>query len=164
MSDPDYLPLTPGLRLEYRVRRAQETRTLVVEQSSGPDGSVAVRRTWTAPDGASETETARVERRADGVYENGEKVLPLPARPGAAWSLPPRAYRVAALDAAARTPAGDFAGCLRATYLIAGGDAGAGERLYAPGVGLVREVCSDEADPFEVLLTARGRAAGEAAR
>jgi hypothetical protein len=50
------------------------------------------------------------------------------------------------------------------SYLIAAGDGGCGERLYAPGVGLARELCGDEADPFEVLLTAFSRGAAEAAR
>jgi len=156
MSEPDYLPLSPGLRLEYRVRRAQGTRSLTVEHLAAA-GGVLVRRTWTAPDGSTESETSRGERRADGVYDDGERVLPLPARPGAAWSRPPRAYRVESQGAAVSAPAGDFSGCLRVTYLIAAGDAGCGERLYAPGVGLVRETCSDEADPFEILLTGVAR-------
>jgi hypothetical protein len=164
MSEPDYLPLLPGLRLEYEVRRAGETRGLVVEHSAAAGSGVIVRRTWTSEDGNAETETGRAERRADGVYFDGELALPMPARPGASWSRPPRAYRMAALDAAAETPAGNFSGCLRVVYLIAAGDGGSGERLYAPGVGLVRELCSDEADPFEVRLTAFSRGAAEAAR
>jgi hypothetical protein len=156
---PDYLPLSPGLRLEYRVSRAQRTRTLVVEHSPAAGAGVVVRRTWTSPDGASETETSRAERRADGVYCDGVLVLPLPPRAGASWTQAPRRYRVESLDAAAETPAGKFTGCLSVGYLIAEGDGGSGERLYAPGVGLVRETCSDEADPFEVVLLARSRAA-----
>jgi hypothetical protein len=163
MSEPDFLPLSPGLRLEYEVRGGGETKRLVVEHAAAPTG-VIVRRTWTAADGKVETETSRAERRADGVYFDGELALPSPARPGASWSRAPRAYRVDVLDAAAETPAGKFSGCLRVTYLIAAGDGGAGERLYAPGVGLVRELCGDEADPFEVRLTAFVRGAAEAAR
>jgi hypothetical protein len=162
MSAPDYLPLEPGLRLEYAVSRAEETRALVVEHLSAPGGGVLLRRTWTASDGSTETETSRAERRADGVYVDGALVLPEPPRPGAEWSQPPRAYRVESLGAPARTPAGAFPDCLRVGYLIAAGDGGAGERLYAPGVGLVRERCADEADPFEVALTAFARDAGAA--
>jgi hypothetical protein len=164
MSGPDYLPLAPGMRLEYEVRRAGETQGLVVEHAAAAGAGVIVRRTWTRADGAAESETSRAERRADGVYFDGELALPLPARPGAAWSRPPRSYRVDALDAAAETPPGDFSGCLRVGYLIAAGDGGCGERLYAPGVGLVRELCGDEADPYEVRLTAFSRGAAEAAR
>ena len=164
MSEPDFLPLSPGLRLEYEVRRAGETRALVVEHSAAAGPGVIVRRTWTAADGHAQTETSRAERRADGVYFDGELALPSPARPGASWSRPPRAYRVDVLDAEAVTPAGKFSGCLRVAYLIAAGDGGAGERLYAPGIGLVRELCGDEADPFEVRLTAFVRGAAEAAR
>jgi len=154
MSAPDFLPLSPGRRLEYEVARAGETRRLVVEHLAGGAGGVTLRRTWTGADGRAETEDARAELRADGVYVDGALALPLPPRAGASWSLPPRRFRVESLSAAASTPAGEFAGCLRVGYLIAEGDGGSGERLYAPGVGLVREVCSDEADPFEVRLTA----------
>lgn len=164
MSEPDFLPLRPGLRLDYEVRRAGETRRLVVEHSAERGGSVRLLRTWTAADGSVETDASRGASRPDGVYLDGELVLPRPARPGAAWSRPPRAYRIESLDAEAETPAGRFAGCLRVAYLIAGGDGGCGERLYAPGLGLVREVCGDEADPFEVRLTAFARGAAEAAR
>ena len=162
MSAPEYLPLEPGLRLEYAVSRAQEVRTLVVEHVKAPGVGVLVRRTWTAPDRATQTETSRAERRADGVYFDGALALPEPPRPGAAWSSPPRAYRVESSGVSARTPAGTFAGCLRVGYLIAAGDGGCGERLYAPGVGLIRERCADEADPFEVALTAFARGAGAA--
>jgi hypothetical protein len=154
VTAPDFLPLEPGTRLEYAVSRARETRNLVVEHLAAAGGGVIVRRTWTAPDGTAESDTSRAERRPDGVYFDGVLTLPLPTAVGAAWSSPPRVYRVESLDASAGTPAGDFRGCLRVVYLIAGGDAGAGERLYAPGLGLVRETCRDEADPFEVLLTA----------
>jgi hypothetical protein len=162
MSAPDFLPLEPGTRLEYEVDRSGETRALVVEHLAAPGGGVLVRRTWTSPDGTKESETSRAERRADGVYIDGELVLPVPSRPGASWSQPPRSYRVESCGASARTPAGSFSDCLRVVYLIAGGDGGGGERLYAPGVGLVRERCSDEADPFEVTLLARARGAGAA--
>ncbi|MBI3563799.1 MAG: hypothetical protein HY079_01225 [Elusimicrobia bacterium] len=152
MSEPDYLPLRPGLRLEYEVARAGETRRLVVAHLAASGGAVTVRRTWTGADGRCETEDSRAERRADGVYSDGALALPLPPRPGASWAQPPRRYRVEALDADAAVPAGSFSGCLRVGYLIAEGDGGSGERLYAPGVGLVLERCSDEADPYEVRL------------
>jgi hypothetical protein len=164
MNEPDYLPLSPGLRLEYEVRRAGESRRLVVEHAAAAGAGVTVRRTWTTADGSAETESSRAERRADGVYFDGELALPLPARNGAAWSRPPRSYRVEAAGVKAVTPAGTFSGCLRVGYLIAAGDGGCGERLYAPGVGLVRERCGDEADPFEVRLTAFAAGAAEASR
>ena len=164
MSGPDFLPLLPGLRLDYEVRRAGEVSRLAVEHSAGEGGGVLVRRTWTADDGSVETDASRAESRPDGTYFDGELILPRPARPGAAWSRPPRSFRIESLDAEAETPAGRFSGCLRVAYLIAAGDGGCGERLYAPGLGLVREVCGDEADPFEVRLTAFSRGAAEAAR
>ncbi len=161
-SAPDYLPLEPGLRLEYAVNRAGEERALVVEHLAAPGGGVLVRRTWSSPDGSGESETSLAERRPDGVYADGALVLPEPPRPGAEWSSPPRSYRVESLGAAARTAAGTFKDCLRVVYLIAGGDGGCGERLYAPGVGLVREKCADEADPFAAALISVARGAGAA--
>ncbi|OGR46157.1 MAG: hypothetical protein A2X37_06635 [Elusimicrobia bacterium GWA2_66_18] len=151
----DFLPLEPGLQLEYSLSRCLGRSSLIVEHFAGPEGCVSVRRTWSAPDGTTQSETSRAECRADGVYYDGELVLPLPARLGARWARPPREYRVEDLDAAAETLVGRFTGCLRVGYLIAGGDGGSGERLYAPGVGLVRETCADEADSFELVLTSR---------
>lgn len=147
MSAPDYHPIEPGLRLEYELRRAQGVERLVLEYLDGG----RLRRTWSGPDGA-EASVERVERREDGVYHAGELVLPLPPALGRRWELPPRSCWVAALDAAVETPAGRFEGCARVAYLIAGGDAGSGERLYAPGVGLVYEACREEADPYETRL------------
>lgn len=157
MSEPDYLPLTPGTRLEYSVERSGESGRLLVEHLSA-EGGVRVRRTWTGADGRAQVETSLAQRRADGVYFDGALALPAPARPGASWSSPPRRFRVESLDASAEVPAGRFADCLRVVYLIAEGDAGSGEKLFAPGVGLVRELCADEADPYEVSLVARGTA------
>ncbi|MDE2509942.1 MAG: hypothetical protein KGL74_02355 [Elusimicrobia bacterium] len=164
MTEPDYLPLAPGLRFRYALNRAQKESALLVEHLPAAGDGVIVRRTWTESGGASETETSRAERRPDGIYDDGVLALPLPARAGAAWSSPPRQYRIEAGVSAARTPAGEFKDCLRVSYLIAGGDGGSGERLYAPGVGLVLETCHDEADPFEAALLSFSRAAvGEGA-
>ena len=51
--------------------------------------------------------------------------------------------------AAAETPAGHFTGCLRVGYLIAAGDGGSGERLYAPGVGLVGYITASALAPIK---------------
>jgi hypothetical protein len=162
MSEPDFLPLLPGLRLEYALKRAGETSRLTVEHLAGEGGAVSVRRTWTAADGSSETQTTRAERRADGVYDAGTKILPLPPRAGASWAIPPYEFRVEGPAGEVAVPAGRFSAGLRVSYLIAGGDGGSGERFYAPGVGLVRELCADEADPFEATLTAVVRPGGAA--
>lgn len=154
--------LEPGAALEYRLRRAQGEWVMRLEVlEAREDAGVTrarLRRTWTGPDapgGGEET----VEIRRDGVYRDGALELPLPAAAGARWALPPREYRVEAVGAPAVVPAGRFEGCARVSYLIAGGDAGSGEALYAPGVGLVHERCSDESDPYETVLTAVRRPA-----
>jgi hypothetical protein len=152
---PDYLPLTPGLRLDYEVRRAGGTLRLEIDLADAGDGGVSVIRTWTSPDGSTRTETSRRERRADGIYEDGLLVLPLPPDRGRAWVLPPNRWEIEGAGEVAEVPAGRFPNCLKASCLIAGGDGGSGCRLYAPGVGIVSELCADEADPFEAKLVAR---------
>lgn len=161
MSAPDYLPLTPGQRLEYDERRAEGVRRVIVEVSA--DGATLHRR-WVGEDGTPRSSGARIERRPDGVYIGGAMALPLPPRPGASWTVAPLSFRVEDAVSVALTPAGRFADCLRVSYLIAAGDAGSGERFYAPGVGLVREDCSDEGDPFELALAARSRSGAEGGR
>ena len=71
---------------------------------------------------------------------------------GRKWRHYPNEYRISAFDAVTTVPAGTFKKCMKVSYLIAGGDGGVGERYYAPGVGLVRENCMDEGDPFEIEL------------
>lgn len=148
----DYHPIEPGRRLEYELRRAGGTWSLTLEYLEGG----LLRRTWKGPDGA-ESATERVERRADGVYHGG--VLVLPVRQGTSWGVPPREYVLEGFTGRADVPAGRYEGCARVSYLIAGGDAGSGERLYAPGVGLVLETCRDESDPYETRLLRIGRMA-----
>lgn len=162
MSAANWVLLEPGAELEYRLRRAQGEWTMRVEvleaRTEAGVTRALLRRTWTGPDAPGGGEE-RVEARPDGVYRDGALELPLPAVPGARWALPPREYRVEELGASAAVPAGRFEGCARVGYLIAGGDAGSGEALYAPGVGLVHERCSDESDPYETILTAVRRPA-----
>jgi hypothetical protein len=141
----EYYPLEPGRVLSYELRRGGGRERLTLEFLEGG----RLRRTWTGADGArSSVETA--ERRADGVYLGGELVLP--AKAGARWGAPPREYTLEGFSGRATVPAGSFTGCARVSYLIAGGDAGSGERFYAPGVGLVLETCRDESDPYETRL------------
>ncbi|MDX6770988.1 MAG: hypothetical protein SF051_15755 [Elusimicrobiota bacterium] len=160
MKVPDYHPIEAGRRLEYELRRAGGVWTLVVDclEATRQGDRVAgkLRRTWRGPDG-EQTSTETVERRPDGVYHAGRLVLPHPPVRGRSWDHPPRQYRLEGLDGAVEVPAGAYKGCARVSYLIAGGDAGSGERLYAPGVGLVHEACREEADPYETRLLRIGR-------
>lgn len=154
MTAPDYHPLSEGLILVYEARRAGGTerfRFECLEARRAGDVLVArVRRTW--GEGPGRVSEERLELRPDGLWGESGLILPLPPRPDARWIRSPREYFIEGADARVETLAGAFAGCLSVGYLIAAGDAGSGRRLYAPGVGLVYEKCSDEADPYELIL------------
>lgn len=160
MKLPDYHPVEAGLRLEYELRRAGGTWTLALDyleaRREGERVVARLRRVWRGPDG-EQSSVETVERKPDGVYHAGQLVLPMPPARGRSWDYPPRQYRMEGLDGTAAVPAGEFKGCARVSYLIAGGDAGSGERLYAPGVGLVYEACREEADPYETRLLRMSR-------
>lgn len=105
-----------------------------------------------------EPETAgefTVVKDAKGVRSGEDVEYNRPVKVGTEWIRAPRRYWIEALDAVIETPVGKFTGCLRVAYLIAEGDGGSGERHYAPGVGLVKVVEHDEANPFTHELIAR---------
>lgn len=146
-----FFPLRAGARWEYAVEDSEGRSDLVVEvlsvETRGPAVVARVRRT-------SRGGTADYEARVDPreVRGDGRLEFPVPPTVGAEWSSGSRSFRVESLHAAVETPAGRFSGCLRVSWLIAGGDGGSGERFYAPGVGLVCEVERDEAEPWSRLL------------
>lgn len=149
----DYFPLVEGLALEYRSKSHEGDggyRFEVVSAVQEGAGTVAHCRRIPSSGGRAYDFTARKD--AAGVFCGKSKEFPLPAEPGRRWTRAPNSYEIAAVDAVKMVPAGTFRGCLRVVYRIAGGDAGCGERLYAPGVGFIYEMCADEADPFEILL------------
>lgn len=154
-AEPDYFPLIPGLRLDYITKNAEGSGLMRVEVLSVARRGGVLRgrcRRVTEWEGEVETEEYAVLKRSTGVYSGPEKEFPLPAAVGRKWRRYPNEYRVESLKAVTTVPAGTFRNCLRVGYLIAGGDAGGGERYYAPGVGFVRELRSDESDPYEFLL------------
>lgn len=155
-ADPDFFPLLPGLTREYRTRSAAGIGVLRFEvlSVSWKEGKTLARcRRTNIRGGRLETKEFTARRDTSGVYSSGLKEFPLPLWKGRRWSAYPVEFEVSGLDAAVAVPAGKFGGCLKIFYRIGGGDGGSGERFYASGVGLVREECSDEADPFELELT-----------
>lgn len=157
MKDPavDYFPLVAGRTLHYEVDRGGEVgrlavEVLAVEQALGV--TTARCRATETRSGDARVSEFEVVKDSSWVRVDGRQEFPLPPRPGVRWDAPPLACEVAGLDADVEVPAGAFAGCLKVSYLVAGGDAGCGDRYYAPGVGLVREDCSEESDPFELRL------------
>jgi len=149
----DYFPLSEGLCLEYRTQSSAQSggwRFEVV--SSVTQGVVTRAHCRRTPLGAGAAVDLTVTKDDRGVFMGRALEFPLPAEPGRRWTRAPNAYRIADLDAVKTVPAGTFRDCLRVVYLIAGGDAGCGERLYAPGVGLIYDMCADESDPCELAL------------
>ncbi|MCX5794994.1 MAG: hypothetical protein NTY77_05835 [Elusimicrobia bacterium] len=150
----DYFPLREGLVLEYRTRSSSGTggyRFEVVSAATEGGTTRAHCRRTALP--AGQPADLTVTKDARGVFLGQELELPLPLEPGRQWSRAPDAFRIDSLDAVKTVPAGTFRGCLRVAYLIAGGDGGSGERFYAPGVGLICDLCAEEDETSETVLT-----------
>ena len=151
----DYFPLKKGLRLEYRTQNASGAGTMTIEVLSVLEGKGVVkarlRRTteWGKEKTSDEYDALRD---ATGVYLGADPEFPIPVKVGRKWDRYPNAYEIEDLKAVTTVPAGTFRNCLKVGYLIGGGDAGSGARYYAPGVGFVRETCTDESDPYEFAL------------
>lgn len=155
----DYYPLKRGMRRRYRSRApgapAVEYTLETVSVGAVPGGSETATMRDTVDGRPPTVSQYEVTRNAAGVFEDADKVLALPLKVGARWDARERAYEIVSLDEVVSTPAGLFPACVKVQYLIAGGDAGSGARYYAPGIGLVKEECADEADPFVTELIAK---------
>lgn len=156
----DYFPLQAGRFWEYdsessRGRRRVRVEILTVETDFGATRAAGRSRVGEGPWLEFSVVEDASSLRVEGVVE-----FPLPTLVGAAWDAGGDALRVESLRAREEVPAGKFTGCLRVVVLIAGGDSGTGERIYAPGVGLVRETLSDEGDPSERVLVTYGMTDG----
>jgi hypothetical protein len=155
----DFLPLKQGLVLEYALKDAEgegrlRFEVLAVEQK-GQGIKAKCQRTITRPESeGSQIKYTVTKDPAKGWLSSSAwgKEFPLPPVVGKKWRSGSDACRVDALDAVAETPAGKFEGCLRVLRLVAGGDEGSEERLYAPGVGLLRAVSNDESDAYKLAL------------
>lgn len=152
----DFFPLVNGAVREYALEGSQGTVLHTIEvldvSARGATTTAKCRRTVNQPGKPASSADFTVTKDAAGVREGEHVEFKNPVKVGTEWISPPRRYWIEALDAAAETPAGKFKDCLRVAYLIAEGDGGSGERLYAPGVGLVKIVENDEADPFTFQL------------
>lgn len=152
----DYFPLVKGAVREYATRSSLGDGSLKIEvlevTTKGPVTTAACRRTVNLPGSPEKIEEAVVTKDETGVHEGADVEFNNPVKAGTEWVSPPRRSWIEALDAAVETPAGKFKECLRVAYLIAEGDGGSGERLYAPGVGLVKVVENDEGEPFTYEL------------
>jgi len=142
-----YFPLREKAVFLYEYTSSEFTGVKLVRLEyinySGKDNAGSVSKTITYK-GVSRNEVYGVHADAEGVYATGGVIggrrmeFPLPPAIGKNWSENSHIANVAATDARVDVPAGTFMNCLKVTAAI-GGDAGKGERYYAPGIGLVYE-------------------------
>lgn len=153
---PDYFPLVKGAVREYSTENSRGAGGYKVEvlevSTKGGATTAKCRRTTSLPGEPETVAEFTVTKDASGVHEGEGVEFKTPLKVGTQWVSPPRRSWIEALDAAVETPAGKFSGCLKVAYLIAEGDGGSGERLYAPGVGLVKVVDNDEGEPLSCQL------------
>lgn len=153
----EYYPLVEGRALEYGITDAQGEGVLrAVFAGVAKHGDVQeARLTQTILRGgrAPQTFSYMACKDAKGVKTSAWGVeFKLPLKTALAWRRGAAGFRVESLDARKLVPAGDFKRCLELSFTIDGGDGGGGRRFYAPGVGLVYAVSSEEADPYEYAL------------
>jgi len=155
---PDFFPLTKGAVREYATENAQGKGAFKIEilsvATAGGRTVAKCRRTTTFNGKTPLVAEFEAVKDAKEVRSDAGIEFKLPLKNGVEWIISPRRFWIEALDASVTVPAGKFSGCLRVAYLIAEGDGGSGERHYAPGVGLVKVVENDEADPFTHELIA----------
>ena len=154
----EYFPLVKGAMREYALSNAEGSGHCVIDvlevATSKGVTKAKCRKTlnWNGePAKVTEFEAAVDEKEARGA--DGTE-FEFPVKSGTEWIRPPRRYFIEVLDGVIQTPAGKFKDCLRVAYKIAEGDGGSGERHYAPGVGLVKIVENDEANPYTFELIA----------
>ncbi len=156
----DYFPLVKGAVRGYVIDGARPgsfTIEILDVAIAGERTTAKCRRTIKRPGEPSRLDEFVVTKDVSGVRSGSDVEFDFPAAVGTVWISPPRRFWIEALDAAVETPAGKFTDCLKVAYLIAEGDGGSGERYYAPGVGLVKVVENDEAEPFTWSLLKKSR-------
>lgn len=154
----EFFPLKRGALRKYATENAQGKGTLKIEVLSvvtnGGTTVAKCRKTINWKDEPPKISEFEVVNDGKEVRDDTGTEFKFPIKKGTEWIRSPRRYWIEALDATVETPAGKFKDCMRVAYLIAEGDGGSGERHYAPGVGLVKVVENDEADPFTHELIA----------
>ncbi|TBR26097.1 hypothetical protein EPO15_00930 [bacterium] len=152
----EYFPLQAGRFWEYDSDSSRGRRRVRVEIVSVEDDRGTTRASGRSRVGEGSWLEFSVVEDGSSLRVEGVVEFPLPPVVGAAWDAAGDALRIDSSRARAEVPAGRFTDCLRVVVLIAGGDAGTGERLYAPGVGLVSETLSDEGEPSQRVLVSYG--------
>lgn len=153
----DYYPFVEGWTLEYVLKDAHGEGILraafrKVERRAGASRA-AVEQTIQRGEDAPESFVYTVRKTAKGVWTSAwGREFPLPAAQGKTWRRGASDFAIESLSAKKAVPAGVFKDCLEVSFVVAGGDAGGGRKLYAPGVGLVYALSAEEDDPYELSL------------
>ncbi len=140
----DYYPLIPGLTLcyahvDYSSREPEVSRLVWRVERVSRNGS-GVRAQVKAQWGASPPRTHEVLADEKGIWVGKNLEIRLPPRLNDSWEVEEDDYyfrSVFSLKAKAGTMVRDFKGCLEIGF--SNQDTDSGTRLYAPGIGLVRE-------------------------
>lgn len=148
----DFFPLVRGAVRDYTTENTSGTGSYKIEvltvSTRGSTTTAKCRRTVNQTGKPVKVSTFTITKDTNGVHEGHDFEFKYPVKIGTEWVRAPRRFWIEALAATVETPAGKFTDCLRAAYLIAEGDGGSGERLYAPGVGLVKVVENNEVELF----------------
>ncbi|HVE12527.1 MAG TPA: hypothetical protein VNI01_03965 [Elusimicrobiota bacterium] len=163
--EPDFFPLSAGLRLDYQLTSTEfagtESVRVVIESVDAFRDDARARVLLTRSRGGTESQVRYAVRRGrreivseGGVLGLARREFPLPALVGKTWVEEPDRHEIASREASIAVPAGNFKNCLRVNVFLAGGDAGSAIRYYAPGVGYVYEEYSGEAWGARVQLIA----------
>ncbi|UPT74041.1 MAG: hypothetical protein M0D55_19820 [Elusimicrobiota bacterium] len=165
----DYFPLIAGTSREYALERAGAAGILRLEVlfvwRAGRSTLARGRRSLRWHGEPPRVDAIDLVTGPGGARAGGRVEFKGPISLGTRWFDGADECWIDGFDGIAQTPAGRFTRCLRVAYLISGGDGGSGERLYAPGVGLVRVEHRDESDPYVWTLTGRtGSRGGAGAR
>lgn len=152
----DFFPLVKGAVRDYKTESSEGEGSLTIEvldvTGKGEVKTAKCRSTMRPPKNPPVIAEYDVTSDASGVRSGDAVEFNAPVKVGTEWIIPPHKYWIESLEAEVETPAGKFSGCMRVAYLIAGGDGGSGERFYAPGVGLVKVLDNDEAEPSGFAL------------
>jgi hypothetical protein len=157
----DYLPLNKRAIYEYEYTSSEfaETKTIRVEYTEYSESARSVKVNMvilnrSKPKVSSFVMTAGPSgvSASDSPISGPRLEIPFPLAYNQVWNDGAGRNRVAALNARVTVPAGTYNACLKIVTKLGGGDAGAAERYYAPGIGLVSEQINAEDGQHSIRL------------
>lgn len=145
----DYVPFIKGLTLHYAYLEREDAvpglsqMVWKIEKvsGSGHDRTAVASRRW----GDAEPATQTLHQTPQGLFIDGILEIKYPVALGDSWRIEGDAMplrSVLSTDAEGLTMVKTFPDCLEIGFTNE--DTDSGSRLYAPGLGLVREQCSGE--------------------